>query len=310
MKIVSAQTGLSPHVLRVWEKRYSAVSPFRTESNRRIYTDDELRRLKNLSLLTGLGYSIGQIAKLPCQELQLLISKHQDEKTLTAESASSKSSSAVENQFITKAIQATKAMDQQKMMRVFDEATLTLGYSGLLERILIPFMKHVGDLWQQGAITASDEHAASCAVKDYLASTARPFSASADAPRIIVATPTGQLHEIGAVIVSNLAKKLGWNVTYLGASLPAIEIASAAIKRKARAVALSIIYPADDPHLEEELETLSKHIPSKTSILAGGRSATNYQSCFDRLDISHVTSVTHFNEALIALREAPGEIEK
>ena len=78
-----------------------------------------------------------------------------------------------------------------------------------------------------------------------------------NAPVLVVATPSGQLHELGALLVGAAAANLGWHVTYLGASLPAAEIAGAALQNRARAVALSLVYPEDDPTLEDELD-LSK----------------------------------------------------
>lgn len=303
MKIVSVQTGLSPHVLRVWEKRYNAVTPFRTDTNRRIYTDDELRRLKNLSILTAAGYSIGQIAQLPCPELQIIVGKCLQNQAENDSSSPINPETSVDQQLINSCVSAAKKMDQQALEEVLDKANLALGYSGLLERVIVPLMTEVGRLWQVGEITSADEHAASGAVRDYLARSTRPFSLSANAPNIIVATPAGQLHEIGAVIAASLARKLGWNVTYLGASLPAVEIASAALKKKAKAVALSIVYPSDDPHLIDELEQLAKHLPDDIPILAGGRSSKHYQHCFEKLGINALESISDLHHALTEIRE-------
>ena len=70
-------------------------------------------------------------------------------------------------------------------------------------------------------------------------------------PRIIIATPAGQLHELGAVIINAAAAQVGWHTTYLGASLPAAEIAGAAVQSRVLAVALSSVYPEDDLQLPE-----------------------------------------------------------
>ena len=69
----------------------------------------------------------------------------------------------------------------------------------------------------------------------------------------LVATPAGQRHELGALMVAVAAATDGWKVTYLGADLPAAEIAATALQRKARAVALSIVHPVDDPNLPGEI---------------------------------------------------------
>jgi methylmalonyl-CoA mutase cobalamin-binding subunit len=61
------------------------------------------------------------------------------------------------------------------------------------------------------------------------------------------------MHKPGALIVATIAASDGWRVTYLGPSLPAEEIAGAAHQNRARAVALSLVYPGDDPFLRGEL---------------------------------------------------------
>ena len=46
IRIVAQKTGLSPHVIRIWEKRYGAVKPSRSDSKRRLYSEEEIERLQ------------------------------------------------------------------------------------------------------------------------------------------------------------------------------------------------------------------------------------------------------------------------
>jgi DNA-binding transcriptional MerR regulator/methylmalonyl-CoA mutase cobalamin-binding subunit len=278
MKVVSRRTGLSPHVLRIWEKRYQAVSPERTDSNRRLYTDEEIDKLDLLAKLTSMGHAIGRIAKLDLAELRRL---HESEAAVVpvppkSLSSGGGSASSETGEYVERALQATHQLDMRSLEGVFDEASVALGYSGLLERVLVPVLHRIGDEWHRGNLTTAQEHAASAFIKDYLARTVRSFSHHAGAPGLLVATPPGQLHELGAIIVANLARKSGWNVTYLGASLPAEDIAGAAIRTGARAVALSIVYPHDDPALPSDLIRLRKLLPAEIPILVGGRAAVGY----------------------------------
>src|SRR5580700_2846659 len=72
VQVVVRQTGLTPHLLRAWEKRYAAVHPTRSESGRRVYSDLDLRRLKLLSRITKQGHPIGSVATLPDEVLENL----------------------------------------------------------------------------------------------------------------------------------------------------------------------------------------------------------------------------------------------
>jgi hypothetical protein len=99
-----------------------------------------------------------------------------------------------------------------------------------------------------------------------LGNAAKPFGATDQAPILVVATPGGQVHELGALLVGTTAANLGWQVTYLGASLPAAEIAGAARQKGARAVALSLVYPEDDPQLASELAPLRESLPGEVNL--------------------------------------------
>src|SRR6187455_2962557 len=73
IKVAAKRCGLSTHVIRIWEKRYDAVSPNRTDSNRRLYCEDEIERLNLLRLATVAGHSIGNIARLSTDKLKTLV---------------------------------------------------------------------------------------------------------------------------------------------------------------------------------------------------------------------------------------------
>ena len=98
MRFVAQKTGLSPHVIRVWERRYAVVAPNRSGSNRRLYTDDELERLNLLAQACRCGHNIGNIAQLPDERLRLL----------AADCLQAKSEGVQPGEFITTALAAVR----------------------------------------------------------------------------------------------------------------------------------------------------------------------------------------------------------
>ena len=100
---------------------------------------------------------------------------------------------------------------------------------------------------------------------------------------MVATTPQGQLHELGAVMAAALAAEQGWRVVYLGPSLPAAEIAGIASQNHARAVALSIVYPDDDPNVERELHDLRRFLPKNVAVLVGGRAAEHYRAAIEAI---------------------------
>lgn len=111
---------------------------------------------------------------------------------------------------------------------------------------------------------------ATAVLRTFLGNIARPIALHPRAPVLVVATPAGQLHELGAIIVAAASTSMGWRVVYAGACLPAEEIVSLAIHQGARAVGLSVVHPTDDPILPQELKLLRRLLPGATRILVGG----------------------------------------
>ena len=199
---------------------------------------------------------------------------------------------------------AVKALDAQLFEKTLQKAVVALGHQGLLRQLAGPLAQTIGELWRTGAVTAAHEHFLTAGLKVFLGHLSGQFPVAANAPRIIIATPAGQLHELGAVIVKDAAAQIGWHTTYLGASLPAAEIAGAAVQNYAVAVALSIVYPEDDPDLPQELTNLRRFLPPEIKILVGGRAAPAYSETLLRIGVSFTESIDEFCNQLDELRRS------
>jgi methylmalonyl-CoA mutase cobalamin-binding domain/chain len=186
-----------------------------------------------------------------------------------------------ETALIAQCLAAVKRLDAAELDGALERGLIQFGQMGFLNRLAAPLSQQVGELWCTGELTAAHEHFLSAALRTLLGQAVRQFAHLDMAPAIVVATPAGQLHELGAVMVAAAAANLGWRVTYLGTSLPAAEIAGAAIQNQVRVVALSLVYPADDPGLPVELSNLRRYLPAEIKILAGGRAAPAYMNALD-----------------------------
>jgi methylmalonyl-CoA mutase cobalamin-binding subunit len=127
---------------------------------------------------------------------------------------------------------------------------------------------------------------------------------------LVVATPAGQIHELGALLVGATAANLGWHVTYLGASLPAAEIAGAARQNRARAVALSLVYPEDDPRLDGELTRLHESLPPEVMLLVGGRAMPAYHDALVKIGATQVKDLSQLSSALDDLRKPAKKVKR
>jgi MerR family transcriptional regulator, light-induced transcriptional regulator len=296
---VARRTGLSAHVIRIWEKRYGAVEPERTSTNRRLYSDEQIERLQLLRELTRAGQSIGYVAKLPTEGLRQLAAT-----TPAGEARAPKTPGAAEepSSFLNDCLAAVRALDAHALEQALTRSETGLGAVGMLQRVAAPLAKAIGDSWREGTITAAHEHFASVVLRTHLARATRPFATGGSEPVLVVTTPAGQLHELGALLAAAMAANLGWHVMYLGASLPAPEIAGVARQSRARAVALSIVYPADDPRLDGELIRLRELLPPEVKLIAGGQAAPAYRDVLNRIGALQVEDLALLSSALDELR--------
>jgi len=131
-------------------------------------------------------------------------------------------------------------------------------------------------------------------VRDFVALGARNLPRRGEAPEIVIATPAGQVHEVGALLAAAASRGMGWRAIYLGASLPAKEIAACAQARKARAVGLSLEHPANDAEVLQELLNLRKLLHPETIMLIGGRAATAYPQAIETPGVTLVKGLTDF----------------
>ena len=194
-------------------------------------------------------------------------------------------------------------MDPRRFEEGLQRALIALGHQGLLQLVIAPLSQTIGELWRAGGVTAAHEHFLSAGLKVFLGQVAKQFATPENAPGIIVATPAGQLHELGALMANTAAAHLGWRTIYLGASLPAAEIAGAAAQNRIRVVALSIVYPEDDPQLPQELLLLRRFLPQQIHILTGGRAAPAYRPTLTQIGAIQTSDLKGFSRQLEALRK-------
>jgi len=301
IKVVSQMTGLSVFVIRAWEKRYNVVNPSRTETNRRLYSEEDIEKLKLLNEAVQKGHNIGGIANLSIDELRSILErKHSISDQI--DNSTIEITIDVES-IIEHGIEAIKAYDGKTLEAILLKASSKLTQPQLIENLIIPLVYKVGDLWHDGVIRVANEHLATAVIRSFLTNLIEQHIPSENAPIIISATPRGQDHELGALIAGVVAASLGWKVIYLGPNLPVEEIAAVTENLESRVVALSIVYPADDPQLRKELLNLKRMLSSDISLIVGGRAADGYLDVLDEIGAIRVKDTKQLRLELQAIRE-------
>ena len=300
LRAVIRRTGLSADVIRAWERRYGAVAPSRSDGGQRLYSEEDVVRLVLLRNATAQGHSIGEIATLDTSALEALSTRRGPDMSVGTDG-----SDAV----IAAAVAATEELDQAALESTLKRAVMSLGATRFIDTIVSDLLHQVGDRWHAGTLSPSHEHLASHTVRRVLGWVADAYEPATGAPTILVATPAGELHELGAMAAAAAAAEEGWRVVYLGPNLPAGDVVAATAQVAAELVALSVVYANGEVTAGEIRET-ARALPGGTRLIIGG--AASRRVAADRLgsNVGILDDVGALRLLLRARREAGGATEE
>lgn len=318
IQLASQLSGLSPHVIRIWERRYGALNPSRTCTNRRMYCEEAIERLKLLRELTENGHRIGNVARLSTEDLRAQVGALRQRSAVVASATSSTvpatgtfsvdATTPLETpqEFVQAGIAAARAYDSDRLRRLLHRARQQFGHRAMLHQVVCPLIHDIGTAWQQGNLRPSHEHVATAVIRELLLTPVPGSQTAPTAPEIVISTPVGEMHELGALLVSSSARDLGWRVTYLGPNLPTEEIAACARARQARAVGLSVVYPEGCPVIQEKLRKLRQLLPEPMVLIVGGRAAQGYARNLQDVNIQWADSLNSLDQILVRVSSSTG----
>ena len=280
IQVVARRTGLSQDVVRIWERRYGAVAPQRSTSGRRFYSDADIERLSLLRRAIATGRRISDVVSLSDQELSALVGA--DRAVTSQPRGSAIFEPGNVSVHLAACRKAVHDMQPHALYRALANARVALSIPVLLDEVVNSLLHEIGEQWKVGSMRICQEHMAGAVIRSFLGELLT-WSNRALGPVLIVTTPSGQYHELGAMMVAVIAASWGWEIVNLGPNTPAAEIASAVAQTRAPAVGLSIVYPPDDAALSGELRTLRRLLAEGTTLLVGGRAAAGYQTVLDEI---------------------------
>jgi methanogenic corrinoid protein MtbC1 len=243
------------------------VSPSRSEGGRRLYSDQDIERFNLVRRATGAGHAIGMVAGLDEAALRAMVTEVEgvgptpgrtDGELVSAEET------------VSLCLHFIEGLDAAGLERTLRRSAVVLGVWDLVLQVLVPLIRAVGERWHQGRISPAHERLATSVISRTLAWIVDSTSSDGTAPVIVVGTPSGEPHELGAMLAAAAAAAEGWRVVYLGPNLPADDIANAAKQVGALCVALSIVYPVTAPEAVAQVARLRARLPSTTAIVVGG----------------------------------------
>jgi DNA-binding transcriptional MerR regulator len=207
---VARQTGLTPEVLRIWERRYGVLQPGRSSGGFRLYSEDDIARVERMRELLDRGVSASEAARVVAAAASRTAAGPVD---LTA----------VRHELLS----AILTFDEQAVHAMLDGLLDERGVESVLRDVLLPVLAEIGSGWQRGDVSVAQEHFGSQLLRGRLFALARGWSRGIG-PRALLACPPGELHDLGLIAFGVALNRLGWRIAFLGPDTPLETLASAA----------------------------------------------------------------------------------
>lgn len=231
--------GINEHTLRAWERRYGVVDPDRSLTNRRLYSEDDLDKVRLIVKLVERGHGISQVASLPLEKLRSLVSKidsvnfEESVRDSLANGVSSQTFSKKISELVTKTILSLSSESPQEVKNSIKEARLVLNVEAFLFDFVTLLLHQIGEFCFHGKLRIWQEHQATEAVMQelyVLSSEVRSMSIGVvhgPRPLLLFTTIEGNHHQVATIMAYIAANLAGLDAHYLGPHLPARDLSLA-----------------------------------------------------------------------------------
>jgi DNA-binding transcriptional MerR regulator/methylmalonyl-CoA mutase cobalamin-binding subunit len=298
IQVAARRSGLSQDVLRAWEKRYGVVEPARSGGRQRLYSDEDIERLRLLRSAVEEGRRISEVAAMSADELSALVLEDQAETPVATRAA------GVDTAAMLDCMDAIVQLDAARLQGLLRRQLLTSGSVGLIEGLVGPLLVEVGRLWHEGRLPASHEHMATQVARGVVASILDELRPSIAQGTLVVATTAQQRHEVGGLMAAAAAAQESWRVVYLGADLPALDIVQVCEKVEADVLALGFTYLNREADDMAEIESVANELAVRTQLVIGGSAAVSNRERLLAMGALVVGDLAAFRSELTRLASA------
>ncbi|MGA1734781.1 MAG: MerR family transcriptional regulator [Burkholderiaceae bacterium] len=259
---VERDTGLSKDTLRVWERRYGFPNPERDHFGERIYSIDQVDRLRAIRRLMDVGYRPGKIIGLSLEDLQAL-----------AESVPQAAPIATEDQAadLDQLMNVLKSHEIEDLRRQLSQRVLRLGLARFVTELVAPLTEKVGDTWARGQLEIYEEHLFTESMQVVLRNAISTIPQPGNRPRVLLTTFPSEPHGMGLLMVEALLALEGCRCFSLGVQTPVWDIVLAAQAQDIDLVVLSFSPVMNPTLVVDGLTELRAKLPKSVEIWAGGR---------------------------------------
>ncbi len=257
IKELEKLSGIKAHTIRIWEKRHQLIEPQRTNTNIRYYSDEDLKKIINVSLLNTNGLKISKIAGMSSDEINRKI----------LQLSETKSEAAIH---IDQLVIAMVELDEEKFEKTLSTLILRFTFERTVVEIIYPFLEKIGVLWQTHHINPAHEHFISNLIRQkvIVAIDALPLPPKTS-KRVLLYLPEHELHEIGLLFSHYRIRKAGLRTFYLGQTVPFADLKTAYEVHQPEIVLCAITSSLTRISLQNYIDKVANEFKNSTILLTG-----------------------------------------
>lgn len=253
-------SGIKPHTIRIWEQRYQALQPNRSEGNTRYYDDTQLRRLLNIVSLANADHKISELCALPDKKLFELV--HQYAQNQIPQDKATE-------YFISQLIAAGMEYDEAGFDKLFSHCLLQFGLKETYRIIIYPMLVRIGWMWCSDSIPPAQEHFISNLLRQKLSTAIDALPLPSSSEQWLLFLPENEFHEIGLLFAHYLVRLSGRTAIYLGANVPLPSLTTAAKDTGAQRLLLFFVHKNLPEDVQNYIDQLAASFPKKEMYIAG-----------------------------------------
>lgn len=252
-------SGVSEGLIRAWERRHNLLSPRRTPSGYRIYTETDVEVLRQMRQLTDQGMAISDAVKLLPEIRQ---------KVEAGAPLRNDPSKLPMDRWREGILEAGRQSNQHRIEQIMDEAFAALAPMVVFDQLLAPVLREVGEQWRQGKLTVAQEHLVTQPIRSRLLRLLQVGRAGARGDVLAACYPEEQ-HEMGLIGAALRFQDAGYRVTYLGARVPFNDLVKMARDVGPKWVAVSVVSPVAPRDLQQVAMALASLRPATRAVMGG-----------------------------------------
>jgi DNA-binding transcriptional MerR regulator len=250
-------SGIKAHTIRIWEQRYNFLTPQRTKTNIRSYSNLELKTVLNIALLNKYGYKISHIDRMSATEI--------NEKILSLGQIQ-----AQQERLINDLIHAMVEMDIDEFELLLDEHIKAKGIEKSIIQIIFPFLERIGILWITNHINPAQEHLTTNVIRQKLIKGIESLTPPAIFKKtVLLFLPEGEHHELGLLFMSYILNSRGVKVYYLGANVPVKDVEFVARMKSPDFIYSHLTSVANNFNFEKFLINAHNRMPDRKVVISG-----------------------------------------